>query len=61
MAEAMDEIDVQTRQSMGNGAKLDYMRSDQKAAKLEDFVMKKMIGKGSFGKVFLVEHQTDKQ
>jgi hypothetical protein len=41
---------------MGNGAKLDYMRSDQKTAKLEDFVMKKMIGKGSFGKVFLVEH-----
>lgn len=41
---------------MGNGAKLDYMRADQKAAKLEDFVMKKMIGKGSFGKVFLVEH-----
>lgn len=46
---------------MAKGAKLDYMRSDQKDAKLEDFVMKKMIGKGSFGKVFLVENVNDKR
>jgi len=46
---------------MAKGAKLDYMRSDQKDAKLEDFVMKKMIGKGSFGKVFLVENVHDKR
>ena len=27
-------------------------------AKLEDFVIKKMIGKGTFGKVYLVELNT---
>lgn len=44
---------------IGN-TKLEYRRQDQKDAKLEDFVIKKMIGKGSFGKVFLVENSTDK-
>ena len=43
---------------IGN-TKLEYRRQDQKDAKLEDFVIKKMIGKGSFGKVFLVENSTD--
>jgi len=57
--EGMDEIDQQTRASMAGGAKLDYRRTDQKDAKLEDFLIKKMIGKGSFGKVFLVENSTD--
>jgi len=59
MFEAMDEIDMQTRESMKMPTKLDYMRSDQKEARLEDFVIKKMIGKGSFGKVFLVENAND--
>jgi len=36
---------------------LEYMRKDQKAAQLEDFEIKKMIGKGSFGKVFLVQNR----
>lgn len=59
MMENMDEIDMQTRESMKQPTKLDYMRKDQKEAKLEDFLIKKMIGKGSFGKVFLVENKND--
>lgn len=38
---------------------MEYMRNDQKPAKLEDFEIKKMIGKGSFGKVFLVQNKND--
>jgi len=45
---------VQVRESMKGPTNMEYMRSDQKEAKLEDFEIKKMIGKGSFGKVFLV-------
>lgn len=51
----MDEMDVQVRQSMAGGG--DQLFGRNKAqAKLQDFEIRKMIGKGTFGKVFLVEH-----
>jgi serine/threonine protein kinase len=43
---------------MDGGAKAMFSRSN-KDAKLEDFKIKKLIGKGTFGKVFLVEHSTN--
>jgi serine/threonine protein kinase len=39
---------------MAGGAKAMYSRQ-QGDARLEDFKIKKLIGKGTFGKVFLVE------
>lgn len=36
-----------------------YTRSTLKVANLEDFVIKKVIGKGAFGKVYLVENKKD--
>lgn len=42
---------------MAGGAKALFSRS-KTDAKLEDFKIKKLIGKGTFGKVFLVEHST---
>ena len=41
---------------MATGAKQLYSR-DQGNAKLEDFKIRKMIGKGTFGKVYLVEQE----
>lgn len=38
------------------GGKQLFSRNNQ-GAKLEDFKIKKMIGKGTFGKVFLVEQE----
>mgnify|MGYP002629835196 CR=1 FL=1 len=41
---------------MATGGQSLYSRSTE-SAKLEDFKIKKMIGKGTFGKVFLVEQE----
>lgn len=51
----MDEMDTQIRQSMAGGANAVFARAGGPAAKLEDFNLRKLIGKGTFGKVFLVE------
>jgi serine/threonine protein kinase len=40
------------------GGKQLYTRGQNGAAKLDDFKILKMIGKGTFGKVFLVEQMT---
>jgi len=53
-----EEEDNEMRQSMAGGARPLFSRS-QKDAKLEDFKLLKMIGKGTFGKVFLVENETE--
>ena len=36
-----------------------FSRQDDMQASLADFEIKKMIGKGTFGKVFLVQHTTN--
>jgi serine/threonine protein kinase len=41
---------------MNSGAKFLFSRNKE-PAKLEDFKIKKLIGKGTFGKVYLVELQ----
>ena len=40
---------------------MEFMKKDQVESTLADFNILKMIGKGSFGKVFLVEHNKTKQ
>jgi len=40
--------------------RMEFMKKDQVESTLADFNILKMIGKGSFGKVFLVEHNTTK-
>jgi serine/threonine protein kinase len=34
-------------------------KDDKHAVVLQDFIVKSVIGRGSFGKVFLVQHKTD--
>lgn len=53
---SMDETDVQVQQSLEAGGAAIFSR-DKKPANLNDFKIKKMIGKGTFGKVFLVERE----
>lgn len=36
-----------------------YTRSTLMVANLEDFLIRKVIGKGAFGKVYLVENRKD--
>ena len=50
-----DEIDTQTKESMANGGTNVFAREGKPAASLSDFEIVKMIGKGTFGKVFLVK------
>jgi len=38
-----------------------FAREDDTNVSLEDFKIVKMVGKGTFGKVFLVEHMTTKK
>ena len=47
---------MEVRQSMAGGAAAVFARNQAQPAALEDFQIRKMIGKGTFGKVFLVEH-----
>ena len=53
-----DSQDTEVRQSMTAGARALFNRN-KFPAKLEDFKIKKMIGKGTFGKVYLVELSTN--
>ena len=53
--------DTEVRQSMAGGADAIFARNQAMAASLQDFQIRKMIGKGTFGKVFLVEHVTTKK
>lgn len=45
---------------MAGGAAAVFSRDDTPAS-LQDFEIKKMIGKGTFGKVYLVEHRVTKK
>ena len=45
---------------MAGGADQMFSRDDTTSS-LDDFLIKKMIGKGTFGKVFLVEHRVTKK
>ena len=47
---------MEVRQSIAGGAAALFARNQAQLAALEDFQIRKMIGKGTFGKVFLVEH-----
>ena len=51
-----DKID----ENLSGGAKKMFSRNKQDA-NLEDFKIVKLIGKGTFGKVYLVEHQSSKK
>lgn len=56
----MDEADRQVRMSMAGGGEMAFSR-DKTAAKLQDFEFRKLIGKGTFGKVFLVQNKNNKE
>lgn len=51
-----DKID----ENLSGGAQKMFSRNKQDA-NLEDFKIVKLIGKGTFGKVYLVEHQSSKK
>lgn len=57
---AMDEQDRQVRMSMAGGGENIFSR-DQTKARLQDFEFRKLIGKGTFGKVFLVQNKINQQ
>lgn len=56
-----DSDNTEVRQSMAGAAAALFSREDDTTTSLTDFTIKKMIGKGTFGKVFLVEHSTTKK
>jgi len=47
--------------SMAGGEATQIMNAANPNAKLSDFNIKKMIGRGTFGKVYIVEHGEDKK
>ena len=51
------------RQSLRQGGALIFTREKQEAyqPKLQDFIIMKMVGKGTFGKVFLVQNMHTKK
>lgn len=54
-----DEITDEVTQSIAGGGEAVFSRNKGGApTKLQDFIIRKMIGKGTFGKVFLVEHNS---
>ena len=55
-SEISDNDSSEVRQSMAGGAAAIFARDNNVPATLQDFQIRKMIGKGTFGKVFLVEH-----
>ena len=57
-----DAEKTEVRNSMIGGAAIAFARSESTTSvTLEDFEIRKMVGKGTFGKVFLVEHATTKK
>ena len=56
-----DSDSSEVRQSMAGGAAAVFARSEGAPVSLEDFQIRKMIGKGTFGKVFLVEQVGTRQ
>lgn len=42
-------------------AKMDFKKQKNENSNLQDFKIVKMIGKGTFGKVFLVQHSKNKK
>jgi serine/threonine protein kinase len=60
MHEYTQQIDEGIRESMKAPTRMEFMKKDQIESTLSDFTILKMIGKGSFGKVFLVEHNQTK-
>jgi serine/threonine protein kinase len=52
----MDEADMEVQKSMAGGGEMQFSR-DKSKAKLQDFEFRKLIGKGTFGKVFLVQNK----
>ena len=55
----MGETDGEISKSMQMGGAKAMMNGANPNAKLEDFIIKKMIGRGTFGKVYIVEHAQD--
>jgi len=55
----MGETDGEISKSMTAGGAQSMMKGANPNAKLEDFQIKKMIGRGTFGKVYIVEHIED--
>lgn len=58
--EELDEEEnaQEERRTIVGGGDLIFNRKKDNV-KLQDFAIKKMVGKGTFGKVFLVENQKD--
>ena len=48
-------------ETAGGGFKLDFIKEENEESVLEDFKIVKMVGKGTFGKVFLVQHANNKK
>lgn len=51
--------DNEVKKSMMGGAQTVMNATNNGGAKLQDFNIKKMIGRGTFGKVYIVEHSMD--
>jgi len=58
-ASGMDSAEVDARVSMRAGGQSIYKKKSNKDANLNDFEIKKLIGQGTFGKVFLVQHPSN--
>jgi len=48
-------------ETAGAAPTLDFIKEENEDAALEDFKIVKMVGKGTFGKVFLVQHYANKK
>ena len=55
-----DFDEMKIRESLENVSSLHFSRH-QKPAKLEDFEYRKVLGRGSFGKVLLVQNRVTKK
>ena len=54
----MEEINQMNQSiSSGRGASLFSRNKDEKHVELKDFIIKAVIGRGTFGKVFLVQRE----